>query len=269
VLVTNTNAILGTPLYMPPEQIEGKPSDQRADLYSLGCILYQMLSGRPPFTSESVNLVLAAHLSEEPPPLPPKVPPALELVVQRLMEKDPVRRMRSAREAREVMTTISESGPSSSQHTGPDALAETDHAIRPSKRKTTSTGLAAAAISATATPVAAPRRWLAPVALAAMLGAGAAVFFVMKDRASKSAPPPAAAPIAAPSVDATEASVTPDATPPPLDASQVAATPDEPKLPPKKSTKPPKKPKPPKEGSGSAPVPANTDPSIDFIPSKK
>jgi serine/threonine protein kinase len=63
-LVTNTNAILGTPLYMPPEQIEGKPSDQRADLYSLGCIIYQMLSGRPPFTGDTVNVVLAAHVSD-------------------------------------------------------------------------------------------------------------------------------------------------------------------------------------------------------------
>ena len=48
-VVTNTDALLGTPLYMAPEQIEGKVSDQRADLYSLGCILYEMLSGRPPF----------------------------------------------------------------------------------------------------------------------------------------------------------------------------------------------------------------------------
>lgn len=280
--VTNTNAILGTPLYMPPEQIEGKPSDQRADLYSLGCILYQMLSGRPPFTSESVNLVLAAHLSEDPAPLPNTVPPALELVVQRLMEKEPAKRMPSAREAREVMTTISESSgtaasspnlavydttPDVRQHrydTGPDALAETDHAIRPSKLSTSS--VTAAALSATTMPVA-RRRWIAPVALVAMLGAGAAVFVAMKSRApSRSAP---VAPIAAPiTIDAAVATeVIPDAAPP--DTAQVAATPDEPPPPPKKTK--PRKTKPKEAGSGSAPVPAgpSTDPSIDFIPSKK
>jgi serine/threonine-protein kinase len=281
-LVTNTNAILGTPLYMPPEQIEGKPSDQRADLYSLGCILYQMLSGRPPFTSESVNLVLAAHLSEEPAPLPAKVPPALQQVVQRLMEKDPARRMRSAREAREVMTTISESGSSSSQHgaavydttpdvrprrldTGPDALAETDHAIRPSNLRLTasSMGGGVAAVSASIPIAPRSRRWIAPVALAALLGTGAVVF-VMKDRGVK---PPVAAPIAAPAVDATEAHVMPDAAIS-IDASQVAATPDPPKPPPPKKSK---KIRPPKAGSGSAPPAAgsSTDPSIDFIPSKK
>src|SRR5687767_3674604 len=109
-LVTNTNAILGTPLYMPPEQIEGKPSDQRADLYSFGCILYQMCSGRPPFLGENVNAVLAAHVSDDPAPLPPNVPPVLAKTITHLMQKDPAKRMHSAREARESMQSIVEGG---------------------------------------------------------------------------------------------------------------------------------------------------------------
>jgi eukaryotic-like serine/threonine-protein kinase len=95
-LVTQTDALLGTPLYMPPEQILGNPSDQRADLYSLGCILYQMVAGRPPFIGENINVVLGAHIREQPPPLPAGVHPGLAVVIQRLMRKDPLERPASA-----------------------------------------------------------------------------------------------------------------------------------------------------------------------------
>jgi eukaryotic-like serine/threonine-protein kinase len=95
-LVTQTDALLGTPLYMPPEQILGKPSDQRADLYSLGCILYQMVSGRPPFIGENINVVLGAHIRELPPPLPDGTPPPLTALIQHLMMKIPDDRPASA-----------------------------------------------------------------------------------------------------------------------------------------------------------------------------
>ena len=95
-LVTQTDALLGTPLYMPPEQILGKPSDQRADLYSFGCILYQMVSGRPPFIGENINVVLGAHIRELPPPLPDGTPPPLAGLIQHLMRKIPDDRPASA-----------------------------------------------------------------------------------------------------------------------------------------------------------------------------
>ena len=195
-LVTNTNAILGTPLYMPPEQIEGRPSDQRADLYSLGCILYQMVSGRPPFLADSVNLVLAAHVSDEPPPLPATTPPELARTIQRLMEKDPAKRMRSAREAREAMQAILEGGPAQVQDdsfTAPDlrplidssriALAMTDHAGSQPPPSTTAT-------QQPGSPPVRRARWLAPVAIAALAAGAAITYLAMRD--ARRAPPPSA-----------------------------------------------------------------------------
>ena len=292
-LVTNTNAILGTPLYMPPEQIEGKPSDQRADLYSLGCILYQMLSGRPPFTADSVNLVLAMHIGDQPEPLPDNVPAVLVKMVAHLMQKEPAKRMASAREAREAMQSILEGGPSAfTQHsmhdttpdirpqrfdTGPIELAETDHAaIRPmlgtsSMRDERSSPGAASPISAVATRAHVPSRmrWIAPALLAAVIGGGAVVYVAMKERGTPK--PTAAAPVVTPKIDAKSVeAMTPDAGVPDA-AEQIAITPDAAPAakPPKKLPKRPKPPKPPPVGSGSAPPPAgsNAEPTLDFLKS--
>lgn len=111
-LVTQTDALLGTPLYMPPEQIAGKSSDQRADLYSLGCMLYQMASGHPPFSSDNVNAVLAMHLRTSPPPLPDAVPPALAALIARLMMKAPDDRPATARLVHAALSAITSDGSS-------------------------------------------------------------------------------------------------------------------------------------------------------------
>ena len=196
--VTHSSAVLGTPLYMPPEQIEGRPSDQRADLYSLGCILYQMLSGRPPFAGESVNVVLAAHLGDAPVPLPSTVPPSLAAMVARLMEKDPAKRMRSAREAREAMQAILEGGAKS------DALAMTHDTTPDIRLPTSDTGPVALAMTdpAQAAPAPVPARrmhWAVPVALFVAAAASAAVVVMMtRGDDTPAAPAPAAAPIATP-----------------------------------------------------------------------
>jgi serine/threonine protein kinase len=109
-IVTNTDALLGTPLYMSPEQIEGKDSDQRADLYSLGCILYEMLSGKPPFLDTAVSAVLARHIGDAPAPLPPHVPFKLRSLIESLLEKKPEKRIQSAGEVRKVLDDIREAG---------------------------------------------------------------------------------------------------------------------------------------------------------------
>jgi eukaryotic-like serine/threonine-protein kinase len=69
--LTETGTTLGTPTYMSPEQVAGKPIDFRADLYSLGCILHQMLSGRPPFEDEELLSLMLKQVGTPPPPLPP------------------------------------------------------------------------------------------------------------------------------------------------------------------------------------------------------
>ncbi len=97
--LTRTGAVLGTLSYMSPEQACGEPVDHRADLWSLGVVLYELLTGRPPFTAESREALFHGIQYHEPPgiaTLRPEVPAALEAVVSRLLEKDPARRYPNA-----------------------------------------------------------------------------------------------------------------------------------------------------------------------------
>ncbi len=100
--MTNAGALLGTPAYMPPELALGGACDGRADLYSLGVILYLLGSGRLPFESESAHELIAMHGHEAAPPMT-GVPPALAAVIDRLLQKDPDKRFQSATETREAL----------------------------------------------------------------------------------------------------------------------------------------------------------------------
>ena len=157
-VVTHTNAILGTPLYMPPEQIENQAIDQRADLYALGCILYQMVAGRPPFVGDNVNLVLAAHLSETPPPLPVGVPHGLVATIDGLMAKSPAQRLARAALAREALQGVIEGGYGASElaDTTPDVSDGVRRARTPTALAVTDP--AGARPAAATVPVAAPAR---------------------------------------------------------------------------------------------------------------
>jgi serine/threonine-protein kinase len=99
---TRTGALMGTPAYMAPEQCRGAGDvDARADLYALGCILYEMVCGAPPFTGEGPGEVMAGHLLLEPPPprtLAPALSPAVEDVIVRLLAKQPRDRFATADE---------------------------------------------------------------------------------------------------------------------------------------------------------------------------
>ncbi len=90
---TRTGSILGTPLYMSPEQCRGITNiDHRADIYALGGILFELLTGRPPFVKEAPGDLLVAHVSEAPPlpsSLTPAVPPELDRLVTRMLAKSP------------------------------------------------------------------------------------------------------------------------------------------------------------------------------------
>jgi serine/threonine-protein kinase len=95
-----TGAFLGTPRYAAPEQAAGRPVDGRTDGYALGCVLYECLTGQPPFPSGSGEAVLLAHL-ESPPPqvsaLRPDLPPAIDQVIARAMAKAPADRFPNCR----------------------------------------------------------------------------------------------------------------------------------------------------------------------------
>jgi tRNA A-37 threonylcarbamoyl transferase component Bud32 len=94
--LTSTGLAVGTPEYMSPEQGSGEHDlDQRSDLYALGCVLYEMLAGQPPFTGRSVQVVLARHRQEVPPPLRvvrPSLPPEIEQAVETALAKIPADR---------------------------------------------------------------------------------------------------------------------------------------------------------------------------------
>jgi serine/threonine-protein kinase len=99
---TKTGNILGTPLYMSPEQCRGAGKvDLKADVYSLGCITYELLSGQPPFVRDGAGELLVAHLMEEPKDLAASVPdllPGLSPLVMSMLAKDPARRPASMAE---------------------------------------------------------------------------------------------------------------------------------------------------------------------------
>ncbi len=101
--LTKAGTSLGTPLYSAPEQILGKKVDQRADIYSLGVMFFEMLTGRPPFISETGSdyEIQKAHIEKKPPrpsSLNPEIPPALDRIVLKCLEKNPDRRYSSVEE---------------------------------------------------------------------------------------------------------------------------------------------------------------------------
>jgi eukaryotic-like serine/threonine-protein kinase len=96
--LTAVGAVLGTPAYLSPEQVEGEDATARSDLYALGALVHEMLTGTPPFVAETTRAVMLAHLHRVPPPLPAELAP-LQVVRDRLLSKSPDDRPASAAEA--------------------------------------------------------------------------------------------------------------------------------------------------------------------------
>jgi serine/threonine protein kinase len=104
--ISQSGIIAGTPMYMAPEQAEGKTLDQRADLFSLGSVLYQMVSGRPPFRANTTVAVLKRVAEDKPRPIReiiPETPQWLCDIIAKLHAKDPDDRYQSARELADVL----------------------------------------------------------------------------------------------------------------------------------------------------------------------
>jgi serine/threonine protein kinase len=107
--LTRVGVILGTPAYMSPEQARGKVVDHLGDLFSLGCVLFQMCTGQLPFKGADVMSRLVSLVIDEPPPLyeiAPDVPPALSDLVLHLLAKDPAQRPASARVVIDTLTAL-------------------------------------------------------------------------------------------------------------------------------------------------------------------
>jgi eukaryotic-like serine/threonine-protein kinase len=98
---TKTDLVVGTPIYMSPEQVAGKKVDGRSDIFSLGVVLFELLTGRPPFTADTMPALLFAIAHTPATPLAdfrPDLPPRLQQVLDQALQKDPVHRYRRARD---------------------------------------------------------------------------------------------------------------------------------------------------------------------------
>jgi beta-lactam-binding protein with PASTA domain/predicted Ser/Thr protein kinase len=107
--VTQTSAVIGTAQYLSPEQARGDPVDARSDVYSLGCVLYEILTGEPPFTGDSPVSVAYQHVRED--PIPPSerhegISPDLDAVVLKALAKNPENRYQTAAEMRADLVRV-------------------------------------------------------------------------------------------------------------------------------------------------------------------
>jgi serine/threonine protein kinase len=110
-LQTMEGRILGTPAYMSPEQIEGKPLDPRTDIFSLGVMLCEMTTGKRPFKGDTPMSVMSAVLKDPAPPvrdLKPNLPPGLGRIIHRCLEKDPAKRYQTASALRTDLLDLSD-----------------------------------------------------------------------------------------------------------------------------------------------------------------
>src|ERR1700685_39014 len=105
--ITDPGTVMGTPGYISPEQVRGQVVDHRSDIFSLGIILYELLSGKRAFEGESSADMMTAILREDPPELPDSVPLGLRQIVHRCLEKKPQERFQSARDLAFALRSLS------------------------------------------------------------------------------------------------------------------------------------------------------------------
>ncbi len=111
--ITEPGRVIGTPAYMSPEQARGKPTDKRCDIWSFGCVVYEMLTGKVPFEGETVSDTLANILQADPDwrALPQAIPHNVQVLLRRCLEKDPRRRLRDIGDAGIEITETLTQGP--------------------------------------------------------------------------------------------------------------------------------------------------------------
>jgi len=189
-----TAQVIGTPSYMSPEQVKGRPADGRSDIFSLGVVLYEMVTGEKPFPGETVTTVIYKIINEEPIPareLDSAVPPGLSAIIARALAKAPAARFQTCRELWEALQNhrdYSASGAAavaasravpSRASTGalPSAIA----AATSASSKTISTGQRLPLTVAAATPKSSGAPWLAALLLAVIGVAGYRVWPAMHE----------------------------------------------------------------------------------------
>jgi serine/threonine-protein kinase len=183
--LTQVGITMGTPLYMSPEQVEGKSLDPRSDLYSLGVTCFHMLTGEPPFRGETALSVAVQHLKTPPERLEElrrDLPPALARIVHKLLAKKPDERYPSPRELLRDLRQVQVPGLDDDAWNESLAVAGLDSLVAPEGPRAADH---LAEVMKTSAMVAVDRRthrrrWLRTLALFAVFGAGAA--WVTRDR---------------------------------------------------------------------------------------
>jgi serine/threonine-protein kinase len=137
-LLTEAGSAVGTPMYMSPEQVEGDPDlDGRSDIYSLGCVLFEALTGVPPFQGRSAQAILVRRLTESPPALRtlnPEIPAAVEAAVARALSREPADRFATAAGLSSALTDAARRGGApgaAALVSGPQPVAEASVAVLP------------------------------------------------------------------------------------------------------------------------------------------
>ena len=216
---TRSGAMMGTPLYMSPEQCRDSANiDSRTDLYSLGCVLFEMLTGHPPFTHATLGDLVVAHMTEAPQDaraVNPAVPPALAALTAELLRKNPAERPPGMRAVAERLATFL-----GGLTTVPDAPARAPVATQPPTKSKTTFGDSAAELVVEEGGVPRRRGPSMMLALAALLGLGAGGVAVSRIRAHQRDIAPASA--AEPSSVAPSAPTAPPSAPSAAPAPSVA-----------------------------------------------
>jgi serine/threonine-protein kinase len=137
-LLTEAGSAVGTPMYMSPEQVEGDPDlDGRSDIYSLGCVLFEALTGVPPFQGRSAQAILVRRLTESPlalRTLNPEIPAAVEAAVARALSREPADRFATAAGLSSALTDAARRGGApgaAALVSGPQPVAEASVAVLP------------------------------------------------------------------------------------------------------------------------------------------
>ncbi|HEX3481954.1 MAG TPA: protein kinase [Kofleriaceae bacterium] len=204
---TQTSAVMGTPMYMSPEQCRGAGQvDQRSDVYALGCVLFALVVGRPPFVAEGIGDIIAMHL-REPAPVPsriaPGIPPEVDALVARCLAKDAAHRFGSASELAQALGGLLGSAPRVAA--GLPAARPASHAMP------TTLSSVAGSVAGSRAPRSRSGLVVAGVAALGLIGGG--IWFATRGSGGEHAaaehpatpapPPPAAPPPASPAVPAT------------------------------------------------------------------